>query len=320
MIFFSSLGTLDNLDVNCYSNRMKKLIELTGNAFGDLTVVNLVQAGRDIPTIWRCRCKCGELVDVHSSSLRQGRRWSCGRATSCLVGEVKGKMTFLRVVGKRAGRGKVRCECGREKEVEIKPWKRGAHLSCGFPGCRVVHGSIVKDPSYITTDSTSAYINFSTGLVAVADLSDAKRLKESNWRVHRGYVYETTGEHHSLHRILMGVERDRYPMIDHIDGNKLNNHRCNLRFCTPAQNMQNMRTPRSNSTGFKGVSPVGSQFMAYVYENNKQIYLGRFDTREDAAQAYNEAATEHFGEFARLNPLGDLTDHDRDLILEMMGE
>lgn len=93
-------------------------------------------------------------------------------------------------------------------------------------------------------------------------------------------------------------------MVDHRDGNRLNNTRANLRIATPLENSRNRPVFRNNKAGFKGVFPTRgtkANWSAVIYVNKKQIYLGSFKTKEDAARAYDSKAVEAFGEFARLN-------------------
>lgn len=91
--------------------------------------------------------------------------------------------------------------------------------------------------------------------------------------------------------------------IDHVDGDVTNNRISNLRAATPSENGGNSTRSKNNKSGFKGVSWVKSQgkWSAYIKHNRKRIHLGRFYHLEDAARAYDRAALQHFGEFARLN-------------------
>lgn len=99
-----------------------------------------------------------------------------------------------------------------------------------------------------------------------------------------------------LHRYLTG-----WALVDHINGNIYDNRRQNLRRATPQQNAWNSKMPVTNTSGFKGVSRSGARFTAQIGYNRKLRRLGTFSTAEEAAEAYDKAAIELFGEFAALN-------------------
>ena len=102
-----------------------------------------------------------------------------------------------------------------------------------------------------------------------------------------------------MHAFLTG-----WPRTDHVNGDGLDNRRGNLRPATHAQNMQNRRTPRHSTTGFRGVTPRrdGRRFMAQIQSKAApRRYLGDFPTPEAAARAYDAAALALYGEFASLN-------------------
>ncbi|EIU7141728.1 HNH endonuclease [Pseudomonas aeruginosa] len=90
--------------------------------------------------------------------------------------------------------------------------------------------------------------------------------------------------------------------VDHRDGDKLNNRRSNLREATQGENAKNTRLAKNNSSGFKGVSKTAEgRWRARITVGRKEIRLGNFDTREEAAAAYDRAALQLHGEFASPN-------------------
>lgn|SRR3990167_633540 len=92
-------------------------------------------------------------------------------------------------------------------------------------------------------------------------------------------------------------------MCDHINGNKLDNRKSNLRLCTMMENMRNRNKTSTNKSGYKGVyfEEYTGKWKAQIKYGNKNHNLGRFEKLKDAAKAYNMAAIENFGEFARIN-------------------
>ena len=91
-------------------------------------------------------------------------------------------------------------------------------------------------------------------------------------------------------------------LVDHKNGDGLDNRRANLRFASASQNNSNSRIRASNSTGFKGVTfDRGRQkWRAQISVGGRVINLGRYETPEDAHAAYAQSAQKHYGEFARL--------------------
>lgn len=104
----------------------------------------------------------------------------------------------------------------------------------------------------------------------------------------------------AMHVAILGMEGD------HISRNTLDNRRGNLRPCTNAENSKNRNLNRNNKSGFKGVywHERRQRWMAQICADGKQIDLGRFKTKEEAARAYNEAANRLHGDFASPNVLG----------------
>ncbi len=108
-----------------------------------------------------------------------------------------------------------------------------------------------------------------------------------------------------MHRAIMGVT-DSTIEVDHKDRNAtLDNREGNLRFATHAQNIMNQGIRTNNTSGFKGVSWYKRRHKWRAQIRSK--YLGCFADAADAARAYNEAALKHYGEFAVLNDLSNVS-------------
>ncbi len=139
----------------------------------------------------------------------------------------------------------------------------------------------------------------------LVDDTDFAFLSQWRWRKNnKGYVVrsETVNGQRvylNLHRVLLNALRGLY--VDHINGNKLDNRRSNLRLCTQSQNQANRRLHRNNSSGFKGVTNRGSRWHARIWVREQQIHLGYHATAYRASLVYDHAARRFFGEFARLN-------------------
>jgi len=102
-----------------------------------------------------------------------------------------------------------------------------------------------------------------------------------------------------LHRTIM--EAGPGQQIDHANGDKLDNRKANLRFCTASENIAN-RAHKPSPTGYRGVAATPSgKFEAALVFSKKRVLQKVFLTAEEAAKAYDQAARKYFGEFAVTN-------------------
>lgn len=150
-------------------------------------------------------------------------------------------------------------------------------------------------------------IKLKNGMVALVDDEDYEYLNQFKWHVLKvGFTFyacrstkSVNGGHHTIlmHWDVMGGK-----WIDHRDHNGLNNQRSNLRFCTQAENLMNRKPCFNSKIKYKGVFPqTGKGFRSIIQVNKKQIYIGTFETPEEAAIAYDKKAYELNGDFAYLN-------------------
>lgn len=152
-------------------------------------------------------------------------------------------------------------------------------------------------------------IPLTRGFVALVDDDDYEVLATWKWAAQIGarrapYAQRTGPRSEGrptflMHRIIAGAQAGE--IADHVNGDTLDNRRCNLRLCSTAQNSLN-RASR-NSLGFKGVSAAHDSqgFCAKIQRDGRVYRLGTFRTVIEAAQAYDRAALSLHGEFARLN-------------------
>ncbi len=154
-------------------------------------------------------------------------------------------------------------------------------------------------------------IPLTRGLVALVDAADYEWLSQWKWSAttRRGESYyavrlDSDGKAIYMHRAILGLDAGDRRLSDHIDKNKLNNIRSNLRICCASENMRNCGRHRNNRSGFKGVSwdRLSKTWQVHIRtgsgRSSKRIKVGNYSKAELAHMAYREAAKRFHGEFA----------------------
>jgi len=144
------------------------------------------------------------------------------------------------------------------------------------------------------------------GYDVLIDKEDLDKIVDINWTVLKASdkIYFRKFCHTKktilLHRHIINASKNT--TVDHINGNTLDNRKCNLRLCTVAENSRNRRKNITNSSGYKGVSWASKRkkWQAKIMVNRKTIFLGYFNTAEDAYAVYCEASKKYHGEYRRI--------------------
>lgn len=159
-------------------------------------------------------------------------------------------------------------------------------------------------------------IKLSTGQYTLVDNENFKELSKFAWgTVGKKYTYAGRGTRKNgvyskilMHRFLMNASKDQ--MVDHINGNTLDNRKSNLRICSRSKNLQNSKIRSDSNNKYKGVHKVRTKKDGTVVYSariqiapNERLYLGNFYNELEAAKAYNKAALKYFGEYANINKL-----------------
>ena len=211
---------------------------------------------------------------------------------SDIIGQVFGKLRVIQYIGVVNGKSEYLCECGcgKRKAVRRNSLMSGNSTTCGNCTSIIDEGEVCR---YICQSGDSFLFS----------PSDRDLIKKHRWRLNnQEYALTSIGRKNvRLTHLLFDVP-DGY-VVDHIDGNPRNNTRENMRIVTVRENNQNALTKSHNKTGYKGVylAVTGKKYEARIVIDGDGLYLGRFDTEEEAAMAYDEAARRFFGATACVN-------------------
>ena len=164
-----------------------------------------------------------------------------------------------------------------------------------------------------TRGCTMKEIELTRGCFAIVDDEDYAKFGRYSWHctIH-GYAARReigTHIHRYLHRDIMDAVKGQ--VIDHINGNQLDNRKENLRFCTQLENVWNTRR-KPGSTGFIGVYDSSShcikkgyvlkkKYATRITVEGRELWLGRYETPEEASKVYQEALIKYRGKFAPKN-------------------
>ncbi len=212
-----------------------------------------------------------------------------------MTGKVIGHWTVLNQakISGRAMYWNCRCVCGKEKAVRGQCLRSGRSLSCGCKRSGM-------NPQPWCLDPPVAYLVLK-GVRWVVDASDLDRVSSTRWFYSKKYIYTVIDNN----KIYMHTYITRLDYVDHINMDTRDNRRCNLRLATQSQNLCNVGRKVTNTSGYKGVSlhKASGRWQATIVKNRRQHHLGLYDTAREAALAYDRAALQLHGEFARTNDM-----------------
>lgn len=157
-------------------------------------------------------------------------------------------------------------------------------------------------------------LKLTKGAEAIIDSEDYGKVMPYKWFSHNDRYAATNmwfGNKRrtvKLHRFILNLSMDDGKIVDHINGNGLDNRKCNLRITDNLGNARNCKLRKDSGSKYKGVSIRNRRgttvYEAYVRENGKRKHVGTFYNEEEAADAYNKEAKRIYGEFARPNEIG----------------
>lgn len=202
-----------------------------------------------------------------------------------------------------------RCDCGNEKIISGNSLRTGLTKSCGCKTQALISQTKTGRNFNDLLGSRNTYDFYDTYAIGytnkgdsfIIDLDDYDKVKNYNWYIHTSdYVVSSSERKISIHRLIMGAyDNDSKLMIDHINHDKSDNRKCNLRFVTNSQNQMNKDVGTNNSSGFRGISWHKNKngWISQIQINGKLKYLGLFRDIKDAIAARVEAEKKYFSDF-----------------------
>ena len=192
------------------------------------------------------------------------------------------------------------CTCGNYKYITSYNLTSGHTKSCGCYAIELSKQRMIENSrEYLKNTNPKKVqkneITIKNGYVemicsqkkVLLDIEDYSNISNQRWFVSNGYCCNSKGKY--LHRIIMTASSNE--IVDHINGNKLDNRKCNLRFVTKSQNGQNRKC--------KGVTfdKKRKKWAATIVVNRKKYFLGRYNTEQEALLARKNGEVKLQGEY-----------------------
>lgn len=289
-----------------------------GKEYGWLTVLGEGERDKSGHYRYHVRCRCGNEYDVQPSFLKskEPKCKNCVQRTKHphqsddIVGETINSWEVLQNTNTKDAQGNYlfECRCIRCGEVSYK--RKSEVLRSNGKGCKHCF------PDYYFT----IYGNVAQGILPdgtefLIDAEDVEQISKMYWNYSKskGYIQsaERKLERMPLHRFLLNIT-DSSILVDHINRNRMDCRKSNLRIATAQQNSMNC-SMRANKTGYKGVSFIKRKnlYRAQIGINDRDIHLGSSKDSVKCAQMYNIAAQILFREYC--GHINDVPDADSEL-------
>ena len=214
------------------------------------------------------------------------------------IGKKYGKLTILRL-DKRQPNGQYyalcKCDCGNLFTIRKTLVTTGKQTACRQCSLEKRKGKKKENVFVVNGDITE--IHLGSGKIAFIDTEDLEKVKQHYWSMSNSsrYVSSYTAKPNTLHHFVFNEDA---PLIDHKDGNPLNNLKENLRKCTYRQNSINRKRRIDNKTGVTGVQKRFNKYVAIITIEGKRMQK-TFNNFEDAVVARRDWENKYFGEWVR---------------------
>lgn len=211
-----------------------------------------------------------------------------------MTGQRFGKLTVIKAAGTNIHKKRLWecvCDCGKHTTVTGSDLRNGHTKTCGCAwhkeNAAVFHDAFVE-------------MRTSKGETFLVDIDDYNLIKGTCWWMNsHGYITGcVNGKDVLMHRILTGCNDDA--LVDHINHNRADNRRRNLRIVNHSQNNMNKAIQKNNTSQHVGVSfnKKSGAWVAFIAKDRKQIHLGSFASKQGAIEARRKAEAELFGEYS----------------------
>lgn len=191
------------------------------------------------------------------------------------------------------------CDCGTKDFITTtEKLRKEKYKSCG---CLSKLNQFKSNPNKFEIFDDYAIFYTHNNEKFYVDIEDVELVKKYTWCINKGYVVNRDGV--LLHRLLTNAPQNRD--VDHINHNKLDNRKCNLRIVFDYENMWNQKIAKNNTSGATGVYSIKNKnkWMSRIMVNGNEIYLGTFNTFEEALKVRKEAEEKYFGKFSYDNSM-----------------
>lgn len=314
---------------------MGNLQDLTGNIYGDFKVISFDNTKGKYKYFWNCECiNCGYKKSINISMLktRPNKCNNCNKDFNKKISKgykedlskkIFGHLTVIEFAYKKNSHSCWRCRCnmcGKEIIKSISFLNNSRFLMCD--DCRrIVSTKDInkKEKQYIPfediayqTKENDYIVNGDTTIIngnIIIDTEDLEKILQFKRYVSKnssGYAYMNwKGKELFIHRLLMDLPQyydyKKKIIVDHINGNRLDNRKCNLRVCNKSDNPINCAIYKNNTSGVKGVTWMKrlNKWQVIIQCKKEKIYLGIYSDFEEAKRIRLEAEEKYFGEFKR---------------------
>ena len=295
--------------------------DIINNIYGDWKVLREDNTKGKYKYYYICECiHCGNVKSICKASLLSGRSLKCNICNEAfnkreikgydkdLTGEIYGD---FRIKGYAYSKDSHShwigvCKCGREEIHSIGFYKGNRSIKM-CEDCR-------KEFKSESMQKRNNKYEFKDNVVIINDKVIIDKEDFELIDNYKRYVYinsdgyaliSKNNEEIFIHRLVMGLEKryndDNKLIVDHKDGNRLNNTKDNLRIIEKNKNPINCKIYKNNTSGHKGITWMKrlNKWQVTICYNKKRIYLGVFENYYDAVKCREEAESKYYGEYNR---------------------